>query len=200
MGGAFMKRLATLALIVIVLATTLLLIRLRSNAFSSLQPKASPVPLYHLVRTPNSAYKYDLCVEAFAFAHALPTNPFKTNYSFHDPFRNASDTIIPLLMDQDKSDRTVSFKVTIIVSQVATYIESISHVGVLDGISIMLPDKSGHLQQANEPQFIVSYLDTGGIAAVLDYTCWQEWHWAAVPAKSRKAIIPTGTFLSPLKE
>ncbi|HEX6484112.1 MAG TPA: hypothetical protein VF043_35145 [Ktedonobacteraceae bacterium] len=195
-----MKRLATLALIVIVLATGLLLISLRLNAFSPIKPEASPVPLNHLARTPNSAYKYDLCVEAFAFAHALPTNPFKTNYSFHDPFRNASDTIIPLLMDQDKSDNTVSFKITIIVSQVATYTESISHVVVLDGISIMLPDKQGHLQKASEPQFIVSYLDSGGKTAVLDYTCSQEWHWAAVPEKSKKTIIPTGTFLSPLKE
>lgn len=195
-----MKRLITLALIVIVLATGLLLISVRLNAFSPIKPKASPVPLNHLARTPNSAYKYDLCVEAFAFAHALPTNPFKTNYSFHDPFRNASDTIIPLLMDQDKSDNTISFKITIIVSQVATYTESISHVVVLDGISIMLPDKQGHLQQASEPQFIVSYLDSGGRTAVLDYTCSQEWHWAAVPAKSSKTIIPTGTFLSRLKE
>jgi hypothetical protein len=186
-----MKRLAILTLIVIVIATSLLLIRLHLNAFSSLKPKASPVPLNHLARTPNSAYKYDLCVEAYAFAHALPTNPFKTNYTFHDPFRNASDTIIPLLMDHNKSDDTVSFKVTIIVNQVATYTESISHVVALDGISIMLPDKTGHLQQASEPQFIVSYLDSGGIAAVLDYTCSQEWHWAAVPAKSGASIIPT---------
>jgi hypothetical protein len=194
MGGTHMKRLAILALIVIVIATSLLLIRLRLNAFSSLQPKSSQVSLNHLTRTPNSAYKYDLCVEAYAFAHALSTNPFKTNYSFHDPFRNASDTIIPLLMDQDKSDNTVSFKVTIIVSQVATYTESISHVVALDGISIMLPDKSGHLQQASEPQFIVSYLDSGGIAAVIDYTCSQEWHWAAIPAKSGAPTIPIGTF------
>ena len=195
-----MKRLATLALIVIVLATGLLLIRLRLNALSSTRTNALQVPLNHLARTPNSAYKYDLCVEAYAFAHALPTNPFKTNYSFHDPFRNASDTIIPLLMGENKSDHTVSFKVTIIVSQVAIYTESISHIVVLDGISIMLPDKTGHLQQASQPQFIVSYLDSGGRAAVLDYTCSQEWHWAAVPAKSRASIIPTGTFLSPPEE
>ena len=190
-----MKRLATLALIVIVLATGFLVIRLRLNASSSIQPEASPVPLNHLARTPNSAYKYDLCVEAYAFAHALPTNPFKTNYSFHDPFRNANDTIIPLLMDADQSDNTVSFSVTIIVSQVATYTELISHVAVLDGISIILPDKYGNLQRASEPQFIVSYLDNGDKTAVLDYTCSQEWHWAAIPTKSRAPIIPIEMFL-----
>ncbi len=87
-------------------------------------------------------------------------------------------------MDQDQHDNTVSFTVTIIVSEVATYTESISHVAVLDGISVMLPDKNGHLQRASEPQFIVSYLDNGGRTAVLDYTCSQEWHWSAIPAKS----------------
>jgi hypothetical protein len=176
-----MKRWAMLALLVVmVVAASLLVLRLRLNA----SPRVSHVILSHLTRTPNSAYKYDLCVEAFAFAHAQPSNPFKTNYSFHDPFRNASDTVIPLLMDQDQHDNTVSFTVTIIVSEVATYTESISHVAVLDGISVMLPDKDGHLQRASEPQFIVSYLDNGGSTAVLDYTCSQEWHWSAIPAKS----------------
>ena len=175
-----MKRWAMLALVVMVVAASLLVLRLRLSA----SPRVSHVILSHLIRTPNSAYKYNLCVEAYAFAHAQPANPFKTNYSFHDPFRNASDTVIPLLMDQDQRDNTVSFMVTIIVSQVATYTESISHVAVLDGISVMLPDKDGQLQRANEPQFIVSYLDNGGSAAVLDYTCSQEWHWSAIPAKS----------------
>lgn len=191
-----MKRLAILALIVIVVAASLLVIRLRLSA----RPQASQVLLSHLARTPDSAYKYDLCVEAYAFAHVLPSNPFKTNYSFHDPFRTASDTVIPLLMDQDQRDNTVSFRITIIVSQVATYTETISHVAALDGISIMLPDKSGQLQRASEPQFIVSYLGAGGKTAVLDYTCAQEWHWTAIPAKSGASVIPTGTFLSRPKE
>jgi hypothetical protein len=181
MGGEHMKRLAVVALLAIVIAASFLVIRLRLNALSSDQ---SQVHLSHLARTPHSAYKYDLCTEAYAFAHASPDNPFKTNYSFHDPFRNANDTIIPLLMDADQSDHTVSFSVTIIVSQVATYSESISHVAVLDGISIILPDKYGHLQRASEPQFIVSYLDNGDTTAVLDYTCSRDWHWAAIPTKS----------------
>jgi len=176
-----MKRLALVALLGIVIAASILVIRLRFNALSSIQ---SQLHLSHLARTPHSAYKYDLCTEAYAFAHAQPSNPFKTNYSFHDPFRNANDTIIPRLMDADQSDNTVSFRVIIIVSQVATYTESISHVAVLDGISIILPDKSGNLQRANEPQFIVSFLDNGDKTAVLDYTCAREWHWAAIPAKS----------------
>lgn len=176
MGGVNMKRWAILALMMMVVVASLPALRL--------SPGVSHVVLSHLTRTPNSAYKYDLCVEAYAFAHAQPSNPFKTNYSFHDPFRNASDTVIPLLMDQDQRDNTVSFVVTIIVSQVATYTESISHVAVLDGISVMLPDKDGRLQRASQPQFIVSYLDTGGRTAVLDYTCSQEWHWSAIPAKS----------------
>lgn len=176
-----MKRLAIVALLGIVIAASFLVIRLRLNSISSAQ---SQVHFSHLARTPDSAYKYDLCTEAYAFAHAQPSNPFKTNYSFHDPFRSANDTIIPRLMDADQSDNTVSFSVTIIVSQVATYTESISHVTVLDGISIILPDKYGHLQRASEPQFIVSYLDNGDKTAVLDYTCSQEWHWAAIPTKS----------------
>lgn len=179
-----MKRWVLVALVVIVMAASLLVFRQGLNPPSSIRQHAARLILNHLARTPNSAYKYDLCIEAFAFAHALPSNPFKTNFSFHDPFRNASDTVIPLLMDQNQQDKTVSFRVTIIVGQVATYTESISHVAVLDGISVMLPDKNGQLQHASEPQFIVSFLDTGGKTAVLDYTCSQEWRWTIVPAKS----------------
>src|SRR5579875_2803271 len=54
-----------------------------------------------LTRTANSAFKYNLCTEAYAFAYASPDNPFKTDYTFRDPFRADSDTIIPYLLDYD---------------------------------------------------------------------------------------------------
>jgi hypothetical protein len=96
-----MKRWAIGALIVIVLATSLLIVRQR------LTPSYSTLNL--LARTPNSAYKYNLCTEAFAYAHAGSNNPYKTDYTFHDPFRNANDTIIPLLLDMNQRDQTISF-------------------------------------------------------------------------------------------
>ena len=131
-------------------------------------------------RTPHSAYKYDLCIEAFAYAHASPDEPHKTDYTFHDPFRMTDDTIIPYLMDWNASENTASFKVIIIVGQVNTFTETIAHVRALDGISIMLPDKQNQLQRASEPQFIVSSLSRGGGIAVLDFTCPQQWRWKSV--------------------
>ena len=109
-----------------------------------------------LLRTPNSAYKYDLCVEAYAFAHADSSNPYKTEYSFTDPFRHLNDSITPHLMDFDASSGTVNFTVDVVVDQVATFHESISHVHELDGISVLLPDKENHSQHSGVPQFIVS--------------------------------------------
>lgn len=129
-----------------------------------------------LLRTPNSAYKYDLCVEAFAFAHATPSNPYKTEYSFADPFRHVNDSITPHLMDFDLSTGTVNFTVDVVVNQVATFHEFINHVHELDGISILLPDKENHSQHASVPQFIVSSLGSGRIA-VLDFTCPNQWVW-----------------------
>ncbi len=105
-----MKRWMLLALVLIVIAASLLLVRLRLAG-------PTPVSRDHLVRTPHSAYRYNLCVEAFAYSHAQADNPFKTDYSFRDPFRQANDTIIPRLMDLDKSDNTVTFDVEIIVGQ-----------------------------------------------------------------------------------
>ncbi len=171
-----MKRWVLVVLVIIVLAASLLLVRLRLVASSPV----SPAPGTHLTRTPHSAYKYDLCTEAYAFAHAQPGNPYKTDYTFHDPFRNANDTIIPLLMDRDLRDQTVSFTVKIIVGQLDTFIDVISHVSVLDGISVLLPDQQGHLQRPSIPQFIVSSLNPDGRIAVLDYTCSEQWHWRAV--------------------
>ncbi len=129
-----------------------------------------------LLRTPNSAYKYDLCTEAFAFAHADASNPYKTEYSFADPFRHSTDSITPRLMDYDASTGTVNFVVDVVVNQVATFHESISHVHELDGISVLLPDKDNHTQHSGIPQFIVSSLGTGSVA-VLDFTCPNQWVW-----------------------
>jgi hypothetical protein len=137
----------------------------------------SNTPIHHLARTPYSAYKYDLCTEAIAFSHATPDNPYKTDFTFQDPFRKAKDTIIPLLWDVNRSDQTVSFQVQIIVGQLDTFTESISHVSVLDGISIMLPDQSGQLQRTTIPQFIVSSLESDGTIAILDFTCAEQWKW-----------------------
>ena len=163
-----MRRWAFIALLLIVLTASIVLIKQRN------------VPTYliqHLARTPNSAYKYNLCTEAIAYSHPAPDNPYKTDFTFQDPFRKAKDTIIPLLWDQNLSDQTVSFKVTIIVGQLDTFTESISHVAVLDGISIMLPDQQGQLQKPSIPQFIVSSLERNGTIAIIDFTCAEQWKW-----------------------
>ncbi len=130
-----------------------------------------------LLRTPNSAYKYDLCVEAFAFAHADASNPYKTEYDFTDPFRHLNDSITPHLMDFDPATGTVNFTVDVVVNQVATFHEAISHVHELDGISVLLPDKENHSQHSGVPQFIVSSLGGTGQVAVLDFTCPNQWIW-----------------------
>lgn len=167
-----MKRWFLAALVGIVVVASLLLIHLRLTAVSSLA-------LPHLARTPNSAFKYDLCTEAYAWAFATPDNPYKTDYTFQDPFRKASDTIIPRLLNLDKRDNTVSFSVQIMVSQVTNFNISISHVRELDGISVLLPDTHNHLQRSSIPQFIISFLSAGGGMAIIDFTCPNEWVWKA---------------------
>lgn len=169
----WMRLLLLPLLIIVVVIASLLVLRLRMAS-------PSQVPRTYLARTPDSAYKYDLCTEAFAYANASPDEPHKTDYTFPDPFRKADDTIIPNLMNWNPSDNTVSFQVIIMVGQVNTFTETIAHVRVLDGISVMLPDKHNQLQRANEPQFIVSSLTTGGELAILDFTCPQQWQWKAV--------------------
>ncbi len=166
-----MRRWVLLALLLIFLAASLFIVRQRITVPNS--------PINHLIRTPHSAYKYNLCTEAIAFSHAEPGNPYKTDFTFQDPFRKANDTIIPLLWDQNLSDQTVSFNVKIIVGQLDTFTESISHVSVLDGISIMLPDQQGRLQRPSIPQFIVSSLKRNGTVAILDFTCAEQWKWVA---------------------
>ncbi len=137
---------------------------------------APPVPQSGLMRTPDSAFKYRLCTEAYAFAHASPDNPYKTNFTFRDPFRKDNDTIVPHLLDYDPRTQTVDFNVDIIIDGVATFHSTISLVHELDGLSVLLPDLHGHLQYSTVPQVIVSSLGTGRIA-VLDYTCSDQWVW-----------------------
>ena len=158
-----------LALLLIFLAAALVIVRQKITASNS--------PINHLARTPHSAYKYNLCTEVIAYSHAEPGNPYKTDFTFQDPFRKAKDTIIPLLWDQNLSDQTVSFQVKIIVGQLDTFTESISHVSALDGISIMLPDQHGQLQRPTIPQFIVSSLEREGTIAIIDFTCTEQWKW-----------------------
>lgn len=145
------------------------------------EAKLAPRPvLTHLALTPHQAYKFDLCLEALDYTSTGPGPIHKTDYTFQDPFRKANDTIIPSLVAWDQVEETASFQVVIIVGQVQTFRETISHVAALDGISVMLPDRQNHLQRSNQPQFIVSAMTPGGIVAVLDYTCPQEWKWSAV--------------------
>ncbi len=169
----------TLVIMVIGMTATSLVLFLRLHSSSQAQPQ-----VFYLARTPHSAYKYDLCVEAFAYLQSSPDESHKTDYTFHDPFRNANDTIIPLLSNLNMADDTVSFKVTIIIGQTRTFSETINHVTALDGISVMLPDKENRLQRSSEPQFIVSSLavslSSGGTLAVLDFTCPQQWKWRTV--------------------
>ena len=134
------------------------------------------VPHVSLMRTANSAYKYDLCMEAFAFPHASASNPYKTAYSFIDPFRKVQDTMTPHLMDYNTTTQTVNFTIDIVVGKVATFHQTISGVHELDGISVVLPDMQNKPQHSAIPQFIVSSLN-GGQLAVLDFTCPNEWVW-----------------------
>ena len=164
-----LKRWVLPALLLIFLSASLIIVRQKITVSNS--------SINHLARTPHSAYKYNLCTEVIAYSHAESGNPYKTDFTFQDPFRKVNDTIIPLLWDQSLNDQTVSFTVKIIVGQLDTFTESISHVSVLDGISIMLPDQQGQLQRPSIPQFIVSSLERNGTVAILDFTCAEQWKW-----------------------
>ncbi|MBX5448705.1 hypothetical protein [Thermogemmatispora sp.] len=142
-----------------------------------------PPPRVQLVRSPNSAYKYHLCAEAYAYLHATPDNPYKTDFTFHDPFRNAQDTIIPHLIAFDAHDHSLSFSVTLILRQVATFEATITRIHEQDGIGIQLPDQQNRLQASSVPQFVVVAIADPGTVAVLDYTCPQQWHWSAVSSQ-----------------
>jgi hypothetical protein len=175
-GGGFMnmRRWLLLPLVMVVVAASFFVLRARLTT-------STPIVRSHLGRVPNSAYKYHLCTESFAFILATPDNPYKTDYTFRDPFRHVDDTIIPRYLGFDKQGITVSFSVKIIIDQVATYNETIARVRELDGISVFLPDTQNQLQRSSVPQFIVSYLPTdSGSVAVLDYTCPNQWVWSVI--------------------
>jgi hypothetical protein len=151
------------------------------------QVAASFVPSMrsHLFRTPNSAYRYQLCEEAYAYD--LPNtknNPYKTDDTFPDPFRHTNDTIVPSFLGFDWRDNAFSFSVKIEIGQVATYTETIKNIQRLDGISIILPDTHNKSQRSSVPQFIVSSIQgtSGSYMAILDYTCPNQWVWRAMPA------------------
>jgi len=150
-------------------------------AFRFVEMKHTPQPaVSHLARAPNQAYKFNLCLEAYVLEYTDSGGTQKTDFTFHDPFRSAYDTITPSLVSWNQSEKTASFQVIIVVGQVQTFRETIAHVAALDGISIILPNEQNQLQRANEPQFIVSEISVSGSAAVLDYTCQQEWKWSNV--------------------
>lgn len=169
-----MKRWILYALVAVVVvagvASTVSVMLIRQRNAQAVVPHAS------LLRTANSAYKYDLCMEAFAFPHASESNPYKTRYSFSDPFRRVQDTITPHLLDYDAATQTVNFSVDIVVGKVATFHQSIAGVHELDGISVILPDMQNAPQRSGIPQFIVSSINKGQLA-VLDFTCPNEWIW-----------------------
>jgi len=133
-------------------------------------------PHASLIRVPHSAYKYNLCSEAFAFAHATPDNPYKTDFSFLDPFRNVKDTIVPHLLDYDAQSKSVSFVIDVLINQVASFRINIDHIQETDGISVALPDRQNRLNHSAVPLFIVSSVGVGRLA-VLDFTCAEQWVW-----------------------
>jgi hypothetical protein len=172
-----MKRWLLPFLALAIVAASILVIRWRLVPSGSTTSSA----LSHLVRVPNSAYKYHLCGEAFAYRMAAPDNPYKTDETFSYPFRHIDDTIIPRFLGYEGGSDAVSFSVKLIINNVATYNETILHVRRLDGISILIPDGQNKLKHASVPQFIVSDLPlkgVGGEIAVIDFTCPEQWVWS----------------------
>lgn len=137
-----------------------------------------------LARVPNSAYKYMLCEEAFAYSPAYQNSPYGTDDSFQDPFRHVKDTITPHFLGFDWRNSSVSFSIDLMIGQVATYHQTITHVQSLDGIAVLLPDNQNRLQHTSIPQFIVSSIQGAGAdsMAVIDYTCPEQWVWHIISA------------------
>jgi hypothetical protein len=176
------RRILTVFIILVVIAsaaTAGILLHTRLNGASTL---AISIPTVgsRLFRTPHSAYKYQLCEEAFAYAIPDSQNsPYKTDDTFPDPFRHTTDTIVPSFLGFDWHSNSFRFTVKIEIGRLATYTDTIEHVQILDGISIILPDRNNKLQRSNVPQFIVSSIQdtTGSYMAILDYTCPNQWVW-----------------------
>ena len=171
-----MKRWVFLSLVLILVAASIGIILIRAHF------TAPPVVAAksHLMRVPNSAFKYHLCTEAFAFAMATASNPYKTDYTFPDPFRHDDDTIIPRYLGLDKQGDSASFSMKLIIDQVATFNETIANIHGQDGISILLPDGQNQLQHSSVPQLIITLPGTGASIAVLDYTCPEQWVWSSI--------------------
>lgn len=167
-----MKRWVFLFLALIVVAASIMIIHAR------LATATPAVAQQHLVRVPDSAYKYHLCTEALAYSRATSSNPYKTDFTFPDPFRHATDTLIPYYLGLDKRGDSGSFSVKIIVPQVATFNETIVNIHGRDGVAVLLPDTQNQLQRSPVPQFIVTLPGGGASLAVLDYTCPEQWVWS----------------------
>ena len=175
-----MKRWMFLSVVLVLVAASIAIIEIHAH-FTPVNAISTPlVAKSHLERVPNSAFKYDLCTEAFAYVLASPDNPYKTDYTFHDPFRHADDTIIPRYLGLDTQGNSVSFSVQIIINQVATFNETIHNIRAHDGIAILLPDKQNHLQHSSIPHFIITLPGPGNDLAILDYTCPEQWVWTVM--------------------
>lgn len=140
--------------------------------------RASPPPQPALKTLAKSLYKYDMCVQAYAFANADDSNPYKTDYSFPDPVRKAQDTLTPHLLDYNPQTRTANFLVDVAIPQVNTYHLALKDVHEEDGVFVLLPDQENHLRRTQIPQFIVASLLYGRLA-IVNYTCPQKWSWSA---------------------
>ena len=167
-----MKRWILLFLALIVVAASIMIIH------AHLPTPTSTIAQSHLLRVPNSAFKYHLCSEAYAYTRAASDNPYKTDYSFQDPFRHVDDTIIPYYLGLNARSKSGSFSVKIILPQVATFNETIANIHGHDGIAILLPDAQNQLQRSPVPQLIITLPGGGTSVAVLDYTCPEQWVWS----------------------
>jgi hypothetical protein len=142
--------------------------------FATLHTSSGPSPT--LARAAKSLYKYDMCAQAYAFPYADASIPFKTDYTFADPFRKTQDTIIPRMLAYNSQTQTINMNVDVVLPQVNTYHLSLTRVHEEDGIFVLLPDQSNHLRRAQIPQFIVASFLHGRLA-IVDYTCPQKWIW-----------------------
>ncbi len=134
-----------------------------------------------LIRMPGSVAQYDLCSEVFAYVQGTAVLPFKTDYTFHDPFQDVTDTITPMFLGMNQQDQSVTFQVRIDIGHQNMYIETIGHLHENDGIAVLLPDPNNNLQAPRAPQFILTSLGGSGRIAILDYTCPEQWKWQSAP-------------------
>ena len=112
---------------------------------------------------------------------ASASNPYKTDYTFPDPFRHDEDTIIPRYLGLDKQGDSGSFSMKLIIDQVATFNETIANIHGQDGISLYCcqTDKTNS-STLSVPQLIITLPGAGAGIAVLDYTCPEQWVWSSI--------------------